>query len=469
MAPYPLQVLIVSCIGIYNRIKRNRGSFKVHYENSKRLWYADLPAIYQYQRAQLEELLLEAVTYSPWYREKAAENNITVEDIKADPYAAISRFPILTKEERREFPDKLSNTKPSRETYSKGYTSGTSGSPTINLLDKESTHLSFAQWRRYYLTIGLPERKLKSVRFSGKILVAPFRTKPPFWIYNFIEKQLLMSSYHLTDENMAHYVKKLNRFKPELIEGYPSAIYVLSNYIKRSGLTLDFKLFAISTTAETLLESQRELIEEVFNCKVINFYASSEGGPLITECKNGNLHLNIDSGIFEFHKLNNGLEEEGEFAELVVTSLRQFKIPLIRYALKDIVELQDNEIPCGCGCKMPMVKQIIGREDDLLWTRERGFVGRMDTAFKGLKHIVKSQIVQKTPKLLEVYSIVDNHYNKKIEEAFNKNLHERLGQSIVIKFHYVDNISLGNAGKFDAVKREFSLQQRDDIAYQNRD
>jgi phenylacetate-CoA ligase len=457
-APYPLQVLICSYVGLRNRINRFSGSFKDYYENLKKLWYAELPQVYQYQRSNLEELLIEAVTYSPWYREKAAENNITIEDIKTDPYAALYKFPTLSKEERREFPDKLSNTKPGRETHNKGYTSGTSGSPTISLWDKESTYLSFAQRERYYTIIGLPERKLKNVRFSGRILVSPFRRKPPFWVYNFIEKQLLMSTYHMTDENLAHYVKKLNRFKPEFFEGYPSAIYILAKYIKKEKLSINFNLLAISTTAETLFEYQREIIEEVFKCKVFNFYASSEGGPLITECKKGNLHLNLDTGIFEFHKPKGAIEDGRNIAELVVTSLRQYKIPLIRYAIKDIVELQDEGTSCDCGCKMPMVKRVIGREDDLLWTRERGFVGRMDTAYKGLEHIVKSQIVQKTPDLLEVYSIVDNNYNKKMEEAFHKNLHERLGNNIAIRFYYVDDIPLGKAGKFVAVKREFPLQ-----------
>ena len=61
---------------------------------------------------------------------------------------------------------------------------------------------------------------------------------------------------------------------------------------------------AITTTAETLYDYQRSIIQEFFQCKVYNQYASSEGSPFITECKSGSLHVNMDSGIFEFLNKN---------------------------------------------------------------------------------------------------------------------------------------------------------------------
>ena len=41
---------------------------------------------------------------------------------------------------------------------------------------------------------------------------------------------------------------------------------------------------------------------------------------------------------------------------------------------------------------------------------------------------------------------------------FIKNLKDRLGESVNLKFEYVDVIPLGKNGKFEAVKRKFKLE-----------
>ncbi|MEP7141327.1 MAG: hypothetical protein ABI707_00595 [Ferruginibacter sp.] len=455
--PYQLKVLAISYMGLKNHKKRFTGLYDDYYKNYKQLWNADVNQVIAFQSKKLELLLIDAITFSDWYKEKASARKITIEDIKRDPVAALKRFPILQKEERRNFTYKLINKNPERAIAHVGYTSGTSGSPSLNLTDKESINAGFALWRRFHTSIGLPETIFKNVRFSGKIFVEPSCRKPPFWVYNFVGKQLLMSSYHLSDKYMNSYVEKLNRFRPLFLDGHASALYIISDYIKRAGLTLTFTPIAIATTSETLYDYQRKMIEESFKCKVFNQYASSEGGPFITECKNGSLHINLDSGFFEFYRRDGTEAKPGDTAELVVTSLKTYKIPLIRYAIKDLVELPADAQECGCGCKMPMVQKIVGREDDLLWTKDRGYIGRMDTAFKGLKHVLKTQIIQKSADLIEIYCIVDKNYTEEIEKIFLGNLRERLGISINIKFYYVDNISLGKNGKFDAVKREFPL------------
>jgi phenylacetate-CoA ligase len=258
-----------------------------------------------------------------------------------------------------------------------------------------------------------------------------------------------MSTYHLTDENMNHYIKKLNLFKPQFLDGYPSAFYIIANYAIKNNLKINCTPIAIATTAETLYDYQREVIEKVFNCRVYNQYASSEGSPFITECTSGNLHINLDSGIFEFLNSKNEKAQSGEIARMVVTSFRNLKTPLIRYDILDSI-LVGNNTKCNCGCEMPIIDKIIGREDDLLWTVQKGYIGRMDTAYKGLEGIIQSQII-------EIKNIVDQNYTTEIEEKFIKNLKDRLGENINLKFESVDSIPLGKNGKFEAVKRKFKL------------
>lgn len=455
--PYPFKVVLVSGQAALNFRKRYSGDFMQWREKYINLWNQPLDNILQFQEQKLKGLLLECISYSKWYQQKAAEAGISKELINESPRAALQLFPFLTKEERRKWVSEITNNHPDRKTIHVGYTSGTSGSPTVNLTDKDSINAGFGLWSRFHYVIGLPRGIYKNVRFSGKIVVHPAAKKPPFWVYNAIDKQLLVSSYHLAHDHLAAITDKINRFQPQFIDGYPSSIFILADFISRRKIRLSFKPIAIATTAETLFDYQRTLIQEVFGCHVFNQYASSEGGPFITECTQGKLHLNLDSGIFEFFRPDGSIAGPGDIAEMVVTSIRTFKVPLIRYAIKDIVELPQAAEPCPCGCAMPTVLKIIGREDDLLWTEDRGYIGRMDTAYKGLTHIIKSQIIQHTPDLLEVINVTEAGYSEDIEKKFLLNLRERVGNIVQIKFTYVEDIPVGKAGKFDAVIRKFPL------------
>ena len=453
-SPYFIKSLIVNIKAYSNYKQRFNKEFYNYLSEHNILWNADIEKLKSYQKKRLKELLSEVFLYSEWYKNKMEALNINLNQIENDPIGILSKMPVLSKSERKSNTDLLINTNRKIDTI--GYSSGTSGSPTKNYLDKDSINRSFALWKRFHKTIGLNVIN-KHVRFSGRIIVEPSKNKPPFWVYNYFEKQLLVSTYHMTDKNMASYVEKLNKFKPVLLDGYPSAIYVLSQFINRNNIKLKFTPTAIATTAETLYDYQRLEIEKAFNTKVYNQYASSEGSPFITECKNGNLHLNLDSGIFEFVNLDGKEASAGEIANLVVTSFRNEKTPLIRYNIEDSVLLPKKNTKCDCGCQMPVIEKIIGREDDILWTEEKGYVGRMGPAFKGLDGIVKSQIIQNSPKEVIVYLIVEKTFSKKDEEQFLNNLKDRLGNNVEYQINKVDTIPLSSNGKHVTVKRNFKI------------
>jgi phenylacetate-CoA ligase len=414
----------------------------------------------QYQLSCLKALLLEISVSSPHYKSKFQSCNLTAESIQnaTSVKALLAQIPILEKADLRLYNASIQNQ--SRKSTFDNHTSGTSGSPTLIKYDDESLQIGFALWRRFHNWIGLPP-KPRSVRLSGKILIAPNQSKAPFWVYNYYSKQLFMSVYHLTDENMKAYIEKLNSFKPAFIDAYPSAIYILACYINKNNIQLNFKLTAIATTAETLYSNYREEIERAFDCPVYNQYSSSEGGPFIVECPYKKLHINVDSGVFEFINMNNEPAQAGEIAELMVTSLRQWKTPLIRYRTGDWLKLSAQSFTyqkCACGCSMPVVEEIIGRQEDILYTREKGLIGRMDPAYKGLNGIVKSKIIQHSLDFLEVVHVVDKQYTDLMEQKLIKNLRDRLGDKIEIKITIVAEIPLGASGKFKAVERKFEIK-----------
>ena len=457
-SPHWVKNILVSLYGWKEQRKTHGKYYDEHYKVLKEILSADAGSLKDFQAKKLKVLLLESMSYSPYYRKVFQKQAISKETIeKKNVMALLQTLPFLEKETLRNSTEEIVSANPERETCCVINTSGTTGTPMTIAFDAESKQSTYAEWRRYYDWLGLPV-KFRSVRFSGRIIVDPETEKPPFWVYSIANQQLFMSTYHLLETNMGAYIEKLNRFKPEFLDGYPSSFYTLAQYILEKKLELHFKPIAISTTAETLFDHQREVIEKAFGCKVYNQYASSEGAPWIVECKEGHYHLWTDTGVFEF--LDEKENDDGTIvSEMVVTSFRNLKTPLIRYRIGDYVIRYRNEKPCKCGSHYPMIHSVIGRQDDMLFTEEKGYVGRLDPAYKGLSGIKQSKIIQTALDRVEVLIVPDQSYISAIGNKLLENLHERLGRKIEISLKTVARIPLGENGKFKSVERKFDIEK----------
>lgn len=457
VSPAWLKNLIVSCYGAVEHRKRFGKFYEIRYRELVAVSGGGAGEINSFQARRLRELLSEAFYYSNWYGDQYRKAGITEDMLEnEDPLSLLTRLPFLEKEVLKSETHCVMSDNPSRKPAATVSTSGTTGSPMSIIFDAEGRQSTYAEWRRYHDWLGLPE-KFRSARFSGRIIVAPSAKKPPFWCHNWVDQQLFMSTYHLKRENLSDYIEKLNGFRPEFMDGYPSALYIVAQYILEEGIKLSFTPRVISVTAETLMEHQRDAIEEAFGCKVYNQYASSEGAPWIVECEEGNYHLWSDTGVFEF--LNpEELDAHTDIAELVVTSFRNFKTPLIRYRIGDYVQIFKQQNICRCGSPYPVIKGVIGRSDDILYTKDKGSVGRLDPAYKGVEGIVQSKILQHSVDDLEVMIVADSRFNESQEELLMQNLRDRLGKSININFTFHDRLPLGKTGKLKSVERRFSIK-----------
>lgn len=263
---------------------------------------------------------------------------------------------------------------------------------------------------------------------------------------------MVVSSYHLTPENIPRIVDRMARFRPKFLEGYPSALYVVARWMEENGHPTTLQPQTILTTAETLHDYQRHTIEKVFCVHVHNYYGSSESAPLITECEEGSLHINPESGIFEFLRPDASDATPGEPAEMIVTSFATRAMPLIRYRIRDAAILDTDEL-CACGRHMPRVKSIIGRMDDMLYTRDRGWVGRLSQAVKVFPGSIReAQIIQYDIDSIIIRLVPDPElFEESHLEPLYEDLRNRLGNVVKLQIEYVSQIERGPNNKFKYV------------------
>ena len=396
----------------------------------------------KYQRKELINFIRYAYENSGFYRELYSGIDISniqsVEDLK--------KLPIVDKEMLRSRANDVFTI--ASEGAVEGHTGGTSGKSLLVLFTPEDLMKRMAMLDHFKERVGFHHLKMRRATFNGKHIVPPGQKKKVFWRYNHACKQMIYSSFHITEENARHYVESLNRFKPQALDGFFSCMIDIANYIKRHNIKLEFQPVAIFPTSETLTQPGRELLERVFKCKVYDQYASSEGAPFVTECENQKLHIELASGVFEHF-------EEGS-DEVLVTSFTTHGTPLIRYRIGDSMVFSSSDKTCSCGMQSQLLESIQGRKLDYLYTAEGAKInaGNVANLFKNMPNaLIRAQTHQAKLGEIRVLLEVDEKVYKPEYDALllDEFLH-KFGASTKILIQHVDEIPRETSGKFRMIK-----------------
>lgn len=449
--PISVQDFLISGQGWLFKRQRFQGDFyrSLSKANDRATWSADRLETWQSQTAR--RFLVHAGETSPFWRERFAHSGFNPAN-----YASLDdlrKIPVLEKDELRRFTEKVASTRAAEGRLIPVNTSGTTGTPISLAFTWPDMQARMAFLHRMLALHGVPPLA-RSVRFSGRTLFPDAARTRVFWRMNRPMSQMLMSSYDLHPENMQDYVDQLVRYRPEFIDGYPSSIYILARFINMHGHSGRIRPRAVMTTAETLEDYQREEIGQAFGgASVINQYASSEGAPFITQDTNGEMVVNTDSGLFEF--VRPGTSDPaapGEVAEMLLTSFTTHAYPLIRYRIGDTVLLPPKPRMSSVW-NMPVVEQLLGRQEDILYTPERGYVGRLDPVFKkSPSTIIESQIVQTASMSITLRVVPDPKagYHPDQLDGVIRELRLRLGQ-VTVTVEEFESLPRGASGKLRAV------------------
>jgi phenylacetate-CoA ligase len=229
---------------------------------------------------------------------------------------------------------------------------------------------------------------------SGRPIVRGNATKPPYWGFNRLWRQLYLSSYHVSRNTVASYVEAILKYGSRWITGYGSAIAALAESALEKGLS-PLPLQAAIVSGDTLLPDMRSSIEQFFQCKCFDAYGQCEGVGMAMECSQGRMHVVPSVGILEILREDGSSCVPGEVGELVATGLLNDVMPLIRYRLGDYAAWAENQ-NCSCGNAQPMITNLEGRVDDYVITTTGRKIGRL-AAFRRSPNIHSAQLVQDNP------------------------------------------------------------------------
>ena len=163
-------------------------------------------------------------------------------------------------------------------------------------------------------------------------------------------------------------LRLLERLRPTVLISVPSIIQrLLDEDAARRGRfqTCPYQVHTVIHIGEGMSHATRARVAAAFGAEVFSYYGSSETSAIGIECPaHDGVHLMSSRHVLEIdtdgHQDNMG--------ELIVTTLDQRGLPLLRYRLGDLVRLRQlkaghvNQGRCRCGLADPRV-DVLGRSE----------------------------------------------------------------------------------------------------------
>jgi phenylacetate-CoA ligase len=401
----------------------------------------------EWQVTQLRRVLAHAYEHVPYYRECFDHRGFV--PVRLESVEDLRRLPVLTRDTVKHRIRDLTSRAPRREALAEGHTSGTTGSPITLLYDNDMIAMNYAVMDRQYRWAGVRlERDGDRVAVvRGNVIVPLEQNRPPFWRRNRDLNQIVLSSFHLSSQNLAAYLQALRGFQPAVMDGYPSSLYVLAKMLLNHGERLPVR--AAITSSETLYDFQREAIESAFECRVFDYYAAAERVIFSIECDHhAGHHLCEEYGVTEVLDDFDQPVPTGTEGCFVGTTLHNRGMPLIRYRTTDRGALK--AVRCSCGRPLQLTEDVTTKAEDLLRLRDGRLIppSVLTHPFKPLDSIEGSQIVQTDLDRLLIRIVPGGAFGDVERHHLLRELRARLGEDMRIDFELVDELPRTSRGKF---------------------
>jgi len=290
----------------------------------------------------------------------------------------------------------------------------------------------------------------------------PFNVRKTKRILNrfkdYVKNTIYLSSFDMSEKAMLKYANVLRKFRPKLLRGYPSALYIFADYLKKIGIN-DIRPKAVISTGEKSFPFQKELIKEMFGCDVFEQYGNNEFGNIAHECSDHHgFHILTDMNYLEI--LHNGRPAEiGEEGEIIVTGLHNYYMPFLRYRVGDNGILSNAQ--CSCGRGFPLMEEIRGRSFDMIVTPSGKALGGFFWTFisRAVPGIKQFQVSQKDLASVDFKIVPDAAFQKSSLKELEHKIREKAGNDFKVNFKIVDDIPLTPSGKFRFIVSETSKER----------
>jgi phenylacetate-CoA ligase len=298
-----------------------------------------------YQSTRLRETVAWAKQRSPFYRWLLESYDVAT----LETPGGLRHLPFTTAEDlRRNHPPLVCLSQSEISHVVTLDTSGTSGTPKRLFFTAEEQE---ATTDFFHHGMCLPSR-------AGDRVLILFPGERPGSVGDLLAKALLrlgatpiMAGW---PQDPAATAMLLRQEQPDVVAGMPVPMLAVARHAAAAGLP-PIRIKRVLLSADHVADSMRRSLTELWGCEIFEHYGMTEmglGGGVDCTAHAG-YHMRESELLVEVINPANGEPvAEGEFGEVVFTTLTRRGMPLIRYRTGDLSRL----LPGSCACGSPLAR-----------------------------------------------------------------------------------------------------------------
>lgn len=397
------------------------------------------------------ETVRHAYAQVPFYQERYDEYGVDIETIK--DLRDIMKLPTVCKEDVQRFGKKMiaKDSDPSHLMYIT--TSGSTGNPVGFYQAKSMVMTEWAYTMHIWGRVGCTVNSSRLVLRGKKIHSGG---AAPDVFYDPLRRELSVNIFNMTEETMERYCIAIEKYKPEFIHGYMSAIVMLTKYIvsRPGGLNHHFK--GILATSETIIPEQKAFVERALGARVFSFYGHSERLVIAGECEDSaDYHV---EPLYGYCELLDGQGNPAQEGEIVGTGFLNPAMPLIRYRTGDL-SCWSQESKCCCGRSHKRLAGVHGRNQDMLVNQDGAYVSltAINIHSNEFDKIIRYKFIQDMPGVVTMKILPKAGFSARDAETIEKLLIQKTGGKIRFCIELVDELPVKKNGKYQIIEQSLKI------------
>ena len=313
------------------------------------------------QLRQLQQLLKHAVIESLWYQQQPLFHSLAkqTEPLSLNQFA---QLPCLSRAQLQQNTGTISaaNIPAAHGQRLELATSGSTGTPLLG----SETELNHFFWGGYNLRDHLWHRRDLTKKFAAIRTNVTQQTLPNWG-------SAISCAFDTGPAVTLNIATPINQQLDWLIEEQPSYLLTHASNLQalaqlslKTGRSIN-SLQTVISFGERLPANLHQLCNQAWNSPLEDIYSAEEVGYIALQCPQqpGNYHQMSEQLLVEILNDNDEPCQPGEWGKVVITTLHNFAMPLIRYEIGDFARVGE---PCGCGRGLPTLTEILGRTRNLI-------------------------------------------------------------------------------------------------------
>ncbi len=332
-------------------------------DNLSALDYVRKDYLRDLQLDRLQRIVKHAYEHVELFRNRMKERSLTPDDVRS--LSDLSKLPFMVKADLRDtYPFGLFAC-PMSDIVRLHASSGTTGKPIVVAYTRKDLEVWMEVVKRSFASCGLNRTDVIQVSYGYGLFTGGLGA-------HYGAEALGATVVPTSGGNTKRQIMLMRDFGTTAVCCTPSYFLFMIEQAAASGIDMrKLPLKAGIFGAEPWTEEMRKRIEADAGIRAYDIYGLSEiiGPGVAIECSEQHgMHIFEDHFYPEIINPETGeVLPDGEFGELVLTTLSKYAMPMIRYRTRDLTRIVTE--PCSCGRTLRRIARISSRSDDMFIIR----------------------------------------------------------------------------------------------------